>query len=148
MSDHYTKVIPADPYHRPEEVRLQQAADFLLDRLRAMEAKVNRSETPVFIDCGGLLESVRCSFCGADIFDFWIEQMNAKYDGDGFRDLTATLPCCGRKSSLDRLDYKAPCGFACDEIALLYPRTQPDEECIARVEELLGTLVRVICSRI
>lgn len=148
MSSYYTKVIPADSFHRLEEVQLQKAADLLLDRLWAMEVKINRSEAPVFIDCGGFLEEIRCPFCGADVFDFWVGEMNTKCAGAGFRDLTATLPCCGRKTTLDLLEYKAPCGFACDEIALLYPRKQPDEECIAQVEELLGTKVRVIQSRV
>ncbi len=53
MSSYYTKVIPADSFHRLEEVQLQKAADLLLDRLWAMEVKINRSEAPVFIDCGG-----------------------------------------------------------------------------------------------
>ena len=93
MSSYYTKVIPADPFHRVDEARLQKAADLLLDRLWAMEVKINRSEAPVFIDCGGLLEGIRCPFCGADAFDFWVGEMNTKYDGTGFRDLTVTLPC-------------------------------------------------------
>ena len=32
MSSYYTKVIPADSFHRLEEVQLQKAADLLLDR--------------------------------------------------------------------------------------------------------------------
>lgn len=148
MSDYYTKIIPANPFHRPGVERLQEAAACLLDRLAAMEVKVNRSDTPAFIDCGGLLEAIRCPHCGADLFDWWSEQMDALYNGGGFPRLAVTLPCCGRESSLDRLIYKAPCGFACVEISLLYPRAQPDEDCLAHLRQLLGCGIQVIHSRI
>ena len=39
MSDYYTKIIPADPFHRPGAERLQEAAACLLDRLAAMEVR-------------------------------------------------------------------------------------------------------------
>ena len=94
------------------------------------------------------MEAIRCPHCGADLFDWWSEQMDALYNGSGFPRLAVTLPCCGRESSLDRLIYKAPCGFACVEISLLYPRAQPDEDCLAHLRQLLGCGIRVIHSRI
>ena len=75
--------------------------------------------------------------------------MDQRFVNGGFPDLEiAALPCCGGKSSMDRLDYQAACGFARAEIRLLYPRRQPDGDCLAQAEALLGTPVRTIYSRI
>ena len=150
MSAYYTKVIPTDPYFLPEDDRLLKTADYLLDVLWAMEVKVNVTEAPVFIDCGGYLEDIRCPLCGASLeFDWWTPLMDQRFVNGGFPDLEiAALPCCGGKSSMDRLDYQAACGFARAEIRLLYPRRQPDGDCLAQAEALLGTPVRTIYSRI
>lgn len=150
MADYYTKIIPADPCFLPESDRLQKTADYLLNVLRAMEVKVNVTEAPVFIDCGGLLEEIRCPLCSAPLeFDWWTALMVERFVDGGFPDPEiAALPCCGGKSSLDRLDYRAPCGFARAEIRLLYPRRQPDQACLAQAEALLGTPVRAIYSRV
>ena len=149
VADYYSKIIPADPFFVPEEERLKQTADYLLGALVAMEVTVHLSEAPEFIDCGGLLEAIRCPLCGAELdFDWWTGLMDERYGEKGFSDLTAVLPCCGRESSLDRLDYQAACGFARAEIRLLYPRRQPDDDCLAQAEALLGTPVRAIYSRI
>ena len=149
MSDYYSKFIPADPFCLPEKERLEQAAAYLLNALVAMETAIHIHEAPAFIDCGGLLETIRCPFCGAELdFDWWASLMDERYREDGFSDLAVTLPCCGKKSSLDRLNYHAPCGFARAEISLLYPRRQPDPAYLARVEAILGTPVRTIYSRI
>lgn len=147
MSDYYTKIIPADPYLKIEKNRLQEAAEYLLDKLVAMEASVTVQETPEFIDCGAYLERITCPFCGTDVFDWWIAEMK-RLDKDGFADIRVTLPCCGKESTLDQLVYKDLCGFACSEVSLLYPRAEPDDACLARVRQLLGCEIRVIYSRI
>lgn len=58
--------------------------------------------------------------------------MDGLYTDDGFQSLDMTAPCCGAQTSLDRLEYIAPCGFSCFEIDVIEPGKLPKKA----VEEL------------
>ncbi|WP_181387329.1 hypothetical protein [Streptomyces sp. Act143] len=60
-----------------------------------------------------------------------------------------SVPCCGAATTLDRLDYDWPCGFARFEIAVRNPETGGlSEEQLASVAQALGHPVRQIQAHI
>lgn len=148
MSDYYITIIPADPYCRVPETVAETVRAYLEDCMMAMSAKVAGHEAPAFVDCGGYLEKIACPFCGSGLEGWWTDAMNAAAGDTGLFVLKEQkLPCCGRSASLNDLRYEYPCGFACTEFVLLYPRKKPEEEQIKKIEQMLGTQVRVIEAR-
>lgn len=151
MSDYYIKIIPTDPYCRVPETVAETVRAYLEDCMVAMSAEVVVHEAPAFVDCGGYLQKISCPFCGSDLFaeGWWTDAMNAAADSkELFAELEEQeLPCCGRRASLNDLQYDYPCGFACTEFALLYPRERPRQEHIKELERMLGMQVRVIYAR-
>jgi hypothetical protein len=68
---------------------------------------------------------------------------------EGFVDLTAAVPCCGRRVSLNELDYDWPCGFARFELALWNPgRGWLTDEELSAVAHALGHPVCQIFAHI
>ncbi len=146
MSDYMIKIIPLNPYVHIDIQKIQQAVDFL--KMSFEDVSVEAHETPAFVDCGENLEKIICPSCGTEMdFDWWQESMSAAYAKD-FMSLEIETPCCHRVSSLNELEYHFPCGFACVEIDILNPVTEPDEECLAAVQSSLGEKLRVIRSHI
>ena len=146
MSDYVIKIIPLDPYAHIASKNVQQAVDFLKRSFE--DVSVVTHETPVFVDCGENLEKINCPSCGAEMdFGWWQESMSEAYAKD-FVSLEIETPCCRRVSSLNELEYYFPCGFACIELDIFTPVTEPDEECLAAVQALLGEKLRVIRSHL
>ena len=146
MSDYIIKIIPVNPYAHIASQNVQQAVDFLKRSFEDVSAVTY--VTPVFVDCGENLEKIICSSCGAEMdFDWWQESMSAACAKD-FVSLELETPCCHKVSSLNDLEYYFPCGFACIEIDIFNPVTEPDEECLAAVQTLLCEQLRVIHSHL
>ncbi|MBQ7783620.1 MAG: hypothetical protein IJ368_06590 [Oscillospiraceae bacterium] len=145
MSDIIKKIIPADPYFTVSE----ELARSLADGISAdADITFEISEKPQFIDCGGELEKIRCPLCGSEIsMDCWGEMMEKAFDGSGFSDLDAQMPCCSGKASLNDLNYFYSCGFACFEISLLNFDGDADDICRS-ISEKTGTSFRVITAHI
>lgn len=147
MADYTIKIIPADPYRRIPEDRINMAADYLQGNVSADRIETAAYETPAFIDCGGNLESIECPLCGSHIdFDWWGEAMDEAAEGE-FSDLSAVMPCCGGKISLNELKYDFPCGFACSEVKILNPDNEVSGECMENIRRLFSADIRVIRSR-
>ena len=148
MSDTIIKIIPADPCFRITEHKAQELVEFLKSRIAADSIKAMLHESPVFVDCGGNLKRILCPFCKSALgFDWWGQAMNAAYE-HSFENLSVTLPCCGRKSSLNDLRYDFPCGFSIVEFSILNPRNELKKDCFDALQELLGTSVREIHAHI
>ena len=57
MSDCIMKIIPKDPFYKVSDLSLQSAKSFLQTQIHCDFIEVEINETPVFVDCGGNLES-------------------------------------------------------------------------------------------
>lgn len=148
MSDYAVKIIPKSPQMEIVDAALDSAVRCLESKLAAGGIEAHSYDTPAFIDCGSNLEEIRCPLCGEELsFDWWGEAMDTAA-GDGFASLEATLPCCGERHSLNDLDYHFPCGFARWEIVVMNPAEGISPGCIAELETILDTPVRLIHAHI
>ena len=144
MSNHIMKIIPADPYYRIAEQTKNDIVDFLASSVKADKIEVNIYDTPVFVDCGSNLESILCPLCGEAIdFDWWGDAMEAAQESE-FMELSVKMPCCDGESTLNDLHYDFPCGFSCIEFCIQNPSNEPDHECLAKIQRLMGTPIRLI----
>lgn len=150
MSDYYIKIIPADPYCQIDMQLAKQVQSYLEKCIIVMSVEIKMHSSPAFVDSGAYLEKVVCPFCGSDLWDWWADEMDRAAGEDGLfpRLDEKTLPCCGRTAPLNDLKYDYPCGFACTEFIMLYPREQLTQQDVETVERMLGMQVKVIHSRI
>lgn len=148
MSDYLVKVIPAEP----EQVIANEVAgsiiEVLQESIKADEIEFHTADTPFFVDCGSNLEEIKCPLCGAVLdFGWWGGAMEEAGENE-FTDLAVTLPCCGGRSTLHKLEYHFPCGFARAEFVIQNPEKEPSDGAVKQIEELAGLPVRVIHSHI
>ncbi|WP_225099717.1 hypothetical protein [Streptomyces sp. CoH27] len=162
MSESVLSVIPTDPHWQPATEPGQRAAALVLELVSgapddphadpdAVELDVGWHEAITAVDCGSNLVGIGCPRCGGPIDPDWYRDLLEAYaeQGDGLPTLDITTPCCTTDTSLDRLDYDWPCGFARFEIAAWNPQRflLTPEELIA-VGRILGHPVRQILARI
>ncbi|HLH13086.1 MAG TPA: hypothetical protein VKV77_14570 [Methylovirgula sp.] len=149
MSDNWMIVIAADPFAKPSRERADAALEVLTAlRPKAEEIELCLSDTPQFFDCGGNFEGVFCPFCQADIQDWWGGALNRWSQSEDESSLSVEVPCCGRTTSLNDLDYVWPQGLACIGIELMNPGPDLEPEERREVEAALGIKVRVIWRHI
>ncbi len=67
---------------------------------------------------------------------------------NGFHNLNLLMPCCGKKSALNELQYDFPCGFACVEFDILNTVSALNKEQLTQIAKLLGCPVRIIDSHL
>jgi hypothetical protein len=139
MSDNQTIFIPVEPSYVPDDNTVQ--------RIKELASAVLKIFDQVqFVDCGENLEQITCPFCRADLSDWWSEAMNTAYSPEsGFSNLSVSLPCCGRKSSLNELDYNWPIGFG--RTSLTFDDNElpfQQEELLTRLQHLSGITWRVV----
>ncbi|WP_405732503.1 hypothetical protein OG885_18045 [Streptomyces sp. NBC_00028] len=154
MSDDVLSVIPTDPYWQPEPSAADRAGTLMTALTGGLaadtdaETEVDWYDAPTVVDSGQNLERIGCPACRASIDRAWWEDLVEAHE-DGFPTLDVSVPCCGAATTLDRLDYDRPCGFARFEIAVWNPETDGlgDEE-LAAVAEALGHPVRQIRAHI
>lgn len=145
MSDDYLQFIPQDPYRLPEPEAQQAAVQLLRGLLPQAESiSVQISEHPQFVDAGSNFEAVRCPFCSTVVLEWWQDAMDQAY-ADHFSQLAVTLPCCGRATSLNDLDYSWPQGFARCILRVHNPgRSAFDSSEVMLVATALGGSLRMI----
>lgn len=144
MSDSIIKIIPKDPYITIPEQALIDAKQLLEARVACDSVSINTAPTPMFIDCGGNLEEIVCPNCGETIdFEWWSEAMDKAFE-DSFISMEIIVPCCKSAVSLNDLEYRAPCGFACFSLEIFNPATDVREEVITSVQKLLRTELRIV----
>lgn len=147
MSTNCAKLIPCDYQFIPENESADQAVRFLKQNIKADDITYDIFENPEFIDCGENLTEISCPYCKAEIdFDRWGEMMNECSSSD-FSNLEISLPCCGKKSSLNDLIYDFPCGFARFEIDISEPEATLDDAEIHEVEKLFRQKFKLIEAR-
>lgn len=113
-----------------------------------IEASMEPSGLQFFVDCGSNLEEIKCPLCSAILdFGWWGESMEKAGENE-FADLTVTLPCCGQNSTLHKLEYHFPCGFARAEFVIRNPEKELSDGAVKQIEELAGLPVQVIHSHI
>lgn len=146
MSDIITKIVPIKYDYIASEKQIQAAIMYVKEIVPGYQIETEVFETTQFVDCGGELEKIKCPDCGEEIsFDWWEEVMNTAAEKD-FSDLFVKLPCCGRDSSLNDLEYYLPCGFARMEISITNMGRGFREEELDKMRELLGEKVRIILA--
>lgn len=144
MSDYMCKIIPESPDLRIPSLRMLAARSWLRTHIQSDRVTCRLSEMPVFVDCGGDLENIRCPLCGAGIsFDWWGEAMDQAAAGS-FQDRRVVAPCCGSETALDELLYEFPCGFSCAELDLVNPRMPLESQMLVKLGKILGTPLRRI----
>jgi hypothetical protein len=156
MSDTILSVIPTDPRWQPEPARAEHARALVagllsMERRGFDKLKVTWHEQVAVVDCGENIQRIICPHCAAEIATQWWHDLLEEHavGGFGFDDQTATLPCCGRSTSLTDLDYDRPCGFARFEIEIWNPDRDPftaDE--LASIAQAIGHPVRQITANI
>ena len=150
MSDIIKKIIPCNPYSKCMEQNSEELIKYLRMNLGAKDCECVSYDTPQFIDCGSNLEEVICPYCRSSLdFEWWGEAMDAAGESE-FSNLNVLLPCCGKETSLNDLEYNMPCGFAASEIDILDGNEEIDEEINERVlselSEIAGEKLRVIVA--
>ncbi|AKN72588.1 hypothetical protein QR97_24990 [Streptomyces sp. PBH53] len=162
MSENVLSVIPTDPYWQPAPDAADRAAALVLELVSgsadddhadpdAVELDIDWHESLTPVDCGQYLTSIRCPHCNGPIDPEWYRNLLDACDerGDGLPTLDVTTPCCTTPTSLDRLDYDGPCGFARFEIATWNPQCSSlTSGELAAVGRALGHPVRQILARI
>jgi hypothetical protein len=152
MSDHFVRIIPADPRFVPTRQGQEAAAD-LLRAVAPLAADVS-SETDAqveFRDCGGNFERVLCPACGAEIeVDIWQEWMDGDYSPKtGFRLGPITTPCCSQQTTLNQLTYELPQGFSRFVLSAMNANRLPFSAAeLAQISRALGCEVRVVWQRV
>jgi hypothetical protein len=145
MADTFLRLIPRDPTFVPSvsaRERAQAVVRGVVPYADELAWQVTRDVR--FVDCGGNFETVTCPRCGQDLGEWWSVAMEAGH-AQQFRDLRATLPCCGLRTSLNDLVYTMPAGFARCVLEVQNPTIEslPDQA-RRRIEQTLGCPVRVI----
>lgn len=98
-----------------------------------------------FIDCGRNLEKITCPLCGSNVdFDWFGEALDGCLNGD-LIDLTVKMPCCGKKTFLDMLEYDQPCSFG--ELAVIVEDCGSPDQVIQDLEKIINEKLRVIYAR-
>jgi hypothetical protein len=149
VSDNVLRIIPRNPAAVPSATARSHAQALLQRALPLADDVASRlTERVRFVDCGSNFESAHCPSCGADVGEWWTLAMEAAHDQD-FRDLRATVPCCGVTTSLNDLVYSWPMGFARFTLEVLNPGVGSlPERLIERLETTLGCPIRVIWAHL
>ncbi|MFD9405784.1 hypothetical protein ACFWBN_02005 [Streptomyces sp. NPDC059989] len=155
MSEDVLSIIPTDPRWQPDRDAADCAVSLVEELAPAVvdgvdvEIDVTWHDAVTVVDCGGNLERIGCPLCRASIDTEWWTDLLESQGDDGFTTLAVEVPCCGKPTTLDALDYDWPCGFARFEIAVWNPERPwfSDDELTA-LAEALGHPVTQIRARI
>lgn len=84
MSDSTGKIIPQNPFYKIPETRLQKCKEFLETNACCDSIETQCSITPIFVDCGGNLESIACPDCHSALsFNWWGEAIQRNFITSG-----------------------------------------------------------------
>ena len=145
MSDNWIKLVPVDPKLVPDSARQKQAADYIRRTLNTSEIEIESSHKVEFFDCGSNFESVHCPHCHSSIeMNWWGDRIGDDFN-KGFQLLPYSLPCCGKRASLNELVYEWPQAFGRFVLSVMnpgIPKLQDEDR--RQLEEILGTQIRVV----
>lgn len=148
MSIHHQQVILKDPFQRLSPERQQAFLAMVKGLLSdSPKCKLEIDDSPIFFDCGGSLEYVRCPFCKADLDTVWNDWMQRWYEGD-HNQLGIETPCCSKLTTLNDLDYKSPQGFACVGVRSEWELIEISANDLEEIGAHIGAPVRLIWQHI
>lgn len=135
----------------PSVTAQEQAAQSIrvaLPKLATLE--LEQSESVVFYDCGANFENVFCPHCRSSIsMDWWVGTMDADFVDEGFRLAHYALPCCGRESNLNDLQYDWPQAFGRFAITVMNPDVaEVPRALLSTIESQLACTITVIRQHI
>lgn len=115
---------------------------------RCAELRVEDFGEVAFIDQGGLFEDITCPACGSGIgIPWWQDRMDESFEA-AFTDLGVTVPCCGAATSLNKLEYRLPAGFARFAISVRdLDHPWAGEEEVAALSRVAGQPLRQVLAR-
>jgi hypothetical protein len=150
MSDHWLMFIPTAPEALPSKAAADEAAKLLKIFVPEADGEVlaRFAERTEFHGGGANWSGVNCPKCGADIGGWWKDAMDLAWVSK-FRDLRATMPCCGHSTTLNDLKYVWPAGFSRFALEAMNPniaQTTPEQD--LELSEALGLELRKIWMRI
>ena len=149
MADYFLRLVPEDPAFVPPEDAREEACEALRAALpRAEEVTASVTEILRFVDPGTNLERILCPACAKDLDRGWWQGHMDHAATREFRNLRVTVPCCGTATSLDRLDYEWPAGFARFVLEASNPNVSelPGQQ-MRSLGRLLGCRLRQIWAR-
>ncbi len=144
MSDMIINLIPCNPFYVPS-ISERDA----INNVISTEAVLEVMDKVQFADAGANFESVRCPFCHAELMEWWKDAMDVAYsDEKGFIQLGVTVPCCGKESSLNDLEYSWPQGFYTAKIVYrpYDDATDKEQNLLEELRTISGTSWRVITA--
>jgi endogenous inhibitor of DNA gyrase (YacG/DUF329 family) len=146
MSITILKLIPADPGFIPDT----QAQEEVLHILQSIIAPTSMVHLFVrdnvhFVDQGQNWKHVLCPECGQAIDEWWTHAMD-NAQRENFQHLEVQVPCCGKKCSLNDLQYEWPAGFARFGIEVEQPAISLSDQQMQLLQEKLGCVLRVISA--
>ncbi len=142
MSELTTKIISVIPYSKAVFNHAAEIESYIKNITDA-QTEAFESNSINFVDCGSELEEIICPCCKNKVdMDWWNETVNDLYD-TGFSDLNVEMYCCGRRISVNDLEYRLPCGFASAEFRIKGDIPLSDDE-IKVLGYIINEDVRVI----
>ena len=144
MSATYLKIIPTSPSFVPDKATQSHALCILNAIYDGKDIEMLTTDTIEFVDQGANFDSVNCNLCGKTVeISDWQDAMDKAYTKQ-FVDLTIVMPCCHKKNSLNDLKYNSSAGFAKFVISISDPEHQIEESDLKKLQQVLGTPLRVI----
>ncbi|MEJ8303962.1 hypothetical protein [Saccharibacillus sacchari] len=106
-----------------------------------------------FFGSGFMYEGIRCPLCGQEIDEiWWVKELERISEQNGFEDMRILTPCCAHPSSLDKLTYPWPAGFARFSVKL-GTDDEPDfdngpaERLLPEIEQTVGRRMKLIVEK-
>lgn len=141
MSDTVVSFIPKVCDFLPEKTEIN-AIEAVASNLfeGSTEISINKAyELPFFIDCGQNHEAIFCPKCNTEIkVEFWQQEMESSWveHSRGFKFKVFSTQCCNESLSINDLVYVPHQGFARFSIEVTNPKTNRNEEMLAKLREL------------
>jgi hypothetical protein len=144
MSSTQLKIISIQPSYVPGK-KQQDDAKTLLQKIYGNQLiTLDTTKDIQFVDQGANFDSVSCNLCGKNIeVDTWQDAMDIAAKAK-FTNLSFITPCCHKTTSLNKLNYTWPAGFA--KFAIVIEDAQKEIPAIdlQQLENVLGTKLRII----
>ena len=145
MSDNWLIFVPIDPYFQPTEEGISSAVALARTEFAdAEEVEAQLHDKPSFVTPGANLESVACPKCNEEIFEWFMELMDDRYD-DGFDSLTISTPCCEQALSANELNFDWQAAFRRFQLDVMNPNvSDASDGFVSMIEEKLSTPVALV----
>lgn len=138
MSTNYVNFVPTDRMLTFDDVKSKPAIERLKQMVEAWDIWYTQSELP---EPHALLAigSVWCPHCKAEVeMETFGTMIERQYQEAHFVNLDVIMPCCGKLSALDQLDYRGQIGFGRYCIEIEQPSTVDWEPVVKFLEEWFG----------